>query len=146
MIAELPNGMVARLFIYIEREKRMPKQYKEVFRGKTARTLELLREEQEPKTPLEILIEEEENEFDVAQKKQEHLRKEVRRALSNLSLRQRQCIKLSFMKQKTQQQIANELKISRNTVKWYIEQARKNLKKSLKETHQNAEKTLYYEG
>jgi len=109
-----------------------PKQYKEIFRGKTARTLELLREEQEPKTPLEILIEEEKNEFDVTQKKQEHLVKEVRRALKSLTLRQRQCIRLYFTRNKKQKEIAQILGINQNVVTVHLARAKKKLKKVLK--------------
>jgi len=110
----------------------MPKQYKEIFRGKTARTLELLREEQEPKTPLEILIEEEENEFDVTQKKHEHLAKVVRKALKSLTPKQRQCIKLYFIKNKKQKEIGKILGISQQAVSEYLNCAKNNLKKSLK--------------
>jgi len=106
----------------------MPKQYKEIFRGKTARTLELLREEQEPKTPLEILIEEEENEFDVAHKKHKHLIKMVKKALGKLTIQQKKCIKKYFIKKKTQVEIAKELNISKPAVCQLIRRGKNNLK------------------
>jgi len=124
----------------------MVTQFKQIWRGKSARTLELLREEQEPKTPLEILIEEEENELDISRKKQKYIKKEVRKALSRLSLRQRQCVKLYFIKNRKQKEIGEILGISHQAVSECLKFARNNLKKSLKGYLQNAEKTLYYEG
>jgi len=116
----------------------MPKQYKEIFRGKTARTLELLRKEQEPKTPLEILIEEEENEFDVIQKKQKHLIKMVKKALKSLTPKQRQYVKLYFIKNKKQNEIGEILGVSHQAVSECLKSAKNNLKKSLKGYLQNA--------
>lgn len=109
----------------------MPKQYKEIFRGKTARTLELLREEQEPKTPLEILIEE--DEFDITRKRHKHFIKEIRRTLKSLTLRQRQCIRLYFIKNKKQVEIAQILGIRQNVVTAHLAKAKRKLKKLLKE-------------
>jgi len=104
------------------------RQYKkQIWTGKTARTLELLHEEQEPKTPLEILIEEEEQ--TIQERRYKHFAKKVRKVLARISKRQRECVNLYFLKSLRITEIAKELSITKQAVDYYLKQAVKNLKK-----------------
>lgn len=105
----------------------MTRQYKkQIWVGKTARTLELLREEQEPKTPVDILIEAEEE--DALERKYKHFTKRVRKVLTKLSRRQRQCIELYFLKNMRITDIAKRLAITKQAVDIYLKRAIKSLK------------------
>ena len=105
----------------------MTRQYKkQIWSGKSARTLELLREEQEPKTPVDILIEEEEG--DALERKYKHFIKRVRKVLTRISKRQRECIELYFLKNMRITDIAKRLAITKQAVNIYLKRALKSLK------------------
>jgi len=95
--------------------------------GKTARTLELLQEEQEPKTPADILIEAEEE--DALERKYKHFTKRIRKVLTRLSKRQRQCVELYFLRNMRITDIGKRLSITKQAVDYYLKQAIKNLRK-----------------
>ena len=95
--------------------------------GKTARTLELLQEEREPKTPADILIEAEEE--DALERKYKHFTKRIRKVLTRLSKRQRQCVELYFLRNMRITDIGKRLSITKQAVDYYLKQAIKNLRK-----------------
>ena len=106
------------------------RQYKkQIWSGKTARTLELLQEEREPKTPLDILIEEEAG--DASERKYKHFTKRIKKVLARISERQRQCIELYFLKNMRVTDIAKRLAITKPAVSIYLKRAINNLKNSV---------------
>jgi len=106
----------------------MTRQYKkQIWSGKTASTLELLQEERKPKTPVDILIEAEEE--DALERKYKHFTKRIRKALTKISKRQRQCIELYFLRNMRITDIAKKLAVTKQAIDYYLKQAIKNLKK-----------------
>lgn len=108
----------------------MTRQYKkQIWVGKSARTLELLQEEQEPKTPVDILIEAEED--GALERKYKHFTKRIKKVLTKISKRQRQCIELYFLKNMRITDIAKRLSITKQAVNIYLKRAIKSLKNLL---------------
>lgn len=105
----------------------MTRQYKkQIWVGKSARTLELLQEEREPKTPIDILIEAEEG--DALERKHKHFTKRVKKSLMRISKRQRQCVELYFLRNMRITDIAKKLGVTKQAVDIYLKRAIKNLK------------------
>lgn len=105
----------------------MTYQYKkQIWVGKSARTLELLQEEREPKTPIDILIEIEGG--DALERKYKHFTKRVKKVLTRISKRQRQCIELYFLRNMRITEIGKRLSITKQAVDIYLKRGMKSLK------------------
>jgi len=85
-----------------------------------------LQEEREPKTPVDILIDVEEE--DALERKYKHFTKKVKKSLMKISKRQRQCVELYFLKNMRVTDIAKKLSITKPAVSIYLKRAIKNLK------------------